>query len=59
MAMLSIDKQERLERTLWELEQLAVELQDLGYLDAANMIHEAVDFMDAAVEGFDGDNYAA
>jgi hypothetical protein len=46
---------ERLERTLWELEQLGSELFDLGYITEGNAIQGIVYAIDAdlqeAVEG--------
>jgi hypothetical protein len=44
-------KIERLERTLWELEQLASELFDMGYITQGNMIYGAVEAVDAELEG--------
>ena len=44
-------KIERLERTLWELEQLASELFDMGYITEGNMIYSAVEAVDAELEG--------
>ena len=52
--MISEAKLERVERTMWELEQLASELYDLGYIRQANMVFEAVDEMTAELEDFDG-----
>ena len=45
------EKIERLERTLWELEQLASELFDLGYITQGNAIYGVVDTMDSELEG--------
>ncbi len=39
-------KAERLERTLWELEQLASELFDLGYTEQSAEIYDIVYKMD-------------
>ncbi len=39
-------KIERLERTLWELEQLASELHDLGYTEKSSEIYDIVYTMD-------------
>lgn len=44
-------KIERLERTLWELEQLASELFDMGYITQGNAIYGVVDTMDSELEG--------
>jgi len=52
--MISEAKLERVERTRWELEQLASELLDLGYDKQANMVFEAVDELTAELEDFDG-----
>ena len=52
--MISEAKLERVERTMWELEQLASELYDLGYIRQANMVFEAVDELTAELEDFDG-----
>ena len=41
---------ERVERTMWELEQLASELFDLGYLTQANTIHDIVYAMDIELQ---------
>lgn len=43
-------KIERLERTLWELEQLASELFALGYTTQGNMIYDAVYAMDCELQ---------
>jgi hypothetical protein len=43
-------KIERLERTLWELEQLASELFDMGYITQGNMIYDAVEAMDMELQ---------
>jgi hypothetical protein len=44
-------KIERLERTLWELEQLASELFDMGYITEGNAIYGVVSTMDTELEG--------
>jgi hypothetical protein len=50
-------KIERLERTLWELEQLATELDDTGYVTFANTIDDIVTKIEidiqAAIEELD------
>ena len=43
-------KIERLERTLWELEQLASELFDMGYITQGNMIYGAVEAVDMELQ---------
>ena len=43
-------KLERIERTMWELEQLASELHDLGYITQANTIYDTVYAMDAELK---------
>ncbi len=43
-------KVERLERTLWELEQLASELFDLGYKEQSAAIYDIVYAMDIELQ---------
>ncbi len=43
-------KAERLERTLWELEQLASELFDLGYTEQSAQIYDIVYAMDMELQ---------
>ena len=43
-------KVERLERTLWELEQLASELYDLGYTEQSAEIYDIVYAMDIELQ---------
>jgi hypothetical protein len=41
---------ERLERTLWELDQLASELSDLGFIAQANLVSDIVNSIDEEQE---------
>lgn len=47
---MSTDRIERLERALWEIEQLASELDDMGYGTFAGEIYDIIDKLEKEVE---------